>query len=77
MINPNILLEWTGNHWFRHNKQGRLLNKFSKERFRMTEEPTSLARALVIFHRSSLDKKDYVTITTNIPREISDKCPWK
>jgi hypothetical protein len=43
----------------------------------MTEDPTIIARASVIVHRLSLERKDFVTITTSIPREIRDSCPWK
>jgi hypothetical protein len=75
--NPNTLLEWTGTQWLKHNKQGRSLNKFSKERIRMTEDPILCARVSVIVQHSSLERKDYVTITMSIPREIRDSCPWK
>jgi hypothetical protein len=75
--NPNTLLAWTGTQWFKHNKQEISLNKFSKEIIRMTEDPTICARASVIVHHSSLERKDSVTITTSIPREIQDSCPWK
>jgi hypothetical protein len=39
--NPDILFEWTGTQWFHHNKQGRSLNKYSKDRIRMTETQQS------------------------------------
>jgi hypothetical protein len=57
-------------------QKGRSLKKFSKERVRMIEDPTILARGFtilardfVIVHRSSLERMDSVTKTTNIPRE--------
>jgi hypothetical protein len=50
------------------NKQGRSLNKFSKEKLSMPEDPTIIDRAQVIVHCSSLDKTDSVIITTTIPR---------
>jgi hypothetical protein len=75
--NPEIILEWTGTQWLSRNKQGRSLNKYSKDRVRMTEDPSIIAHAQVTIHRSSLDKTDMVKITTTIPRQIINHCPWK